>query len=176
MNVDNLGRNTPHVDLSKQPEFLLFAASVLIAALIIMMAAIKPDGVPLNSYKLGEKEFTFYVVGMLCIYLVLLFYCLYCTYRIFVRKKKNIRDQHTIFIKWKNLDNYWMYLLASFALVACLSLFCFYITSDENALTIGILMPLALIFFLNAILHYIMNDYCILQNITKLNEKIKKHN
>lgn len=110
------------------------------------------------------------------IYIVITFYCIYCTYRIFIRKQKNIKDTNITFIKWRKLDNYWMYMLSTFALISCISLFSYFLTKDDVALYVGILAPLSVVFFLNALLHYIMNDYKILQDITALNEKIKRHN
>jgi len=40
INVDNLGRRTSDVDLSKKPEFLLFMGTLLIVILLILMESI----------------------------------------------------------------------------------------------------------------------------------------
>jgi fatty acid desaturase len=71
---------------------------------------------------------------------------------------------------------YWIFITASFILFAVVGLLCFWITKQVSFFLVIIFVAIFVILYLNAFLHYVMNDYEILQNIEAFNVKIRKHN
>jgi len=176
LNLDNIGKKVIKLDLSKAPEFLMVFVTLLFAILMVVLYATEPKHVPLLSYTFGNMEFEYYSVAAFCVLIVGGFYCLYCTARIFIRKKRGIRNMVNVYVKSPKFDIYWIYLSVLFLFVVIFSVVAYWVTDQVHYITVGVMGSLAIILFLNALLHYVLNDYQILQNIQALNIKITKHN
>lgn len=71
---------------------------------------------------------------------------------------------------------YWMFITVSFILMAAIGLISYWITKQVSYFLVIIFVSIFIIMYANAYLHYVMNDYEILQNIEDFNVKIRKHN
>lgn len=93
-----------------------------------------------------------------------------------MRKKKRIDPKIHFYFKNRRFDMYWVYIIASFILLAAVGLIAYWITNSISIFLVIIFVSIFIILYLNAYLHYVMNDYEILQNIENFNIKIRKHN
>jgi len=154
----------------------MFMITFILVVLMTVMFAIKPNGVPLGDIAFGNVSLPFYMAGTLTILVTAGLFCVYCTYRIIIRKKKSISSRVAYFIRSPKCDIYWIYIFATYFFFIVFSLVAYWAKKQKHYLTIGILAPLSLIFYLNAYIHYMMNDYNILQDIKSLNIRIQKRN
>lgn len=69
-----------------------------------------------------------------------------------------------------------MFSFASFFGVSIFGLLSYWATTNLSFFIVAFFAAGAIILFLNAVLHYSMNDYNLFQNINDLNDKIKAHN
>jgi hypothetical protein len=69
-----------------------------------------------------------------------------------------------------------MFIVLTFIFVAIFSLLAYWATMEISYFIFGIFTAISIVLFLNAVLHYAMNDYHYLQDIAELNRKIAKHN
>jgi len=145
-------------------------------ALFVVLFVTEPRGVPLLRYEIDDWTYPYYTIGVFCLLLVATFFFLMGTYRLFIRKKKKIEPKIHYYIKDRKFDMYWIYISASFFLLATVGLISYWLTDDVTLFIIIIFISIYVIMYLNAFLHYVMNDYDILQNIEAFNVKIRKHN
>lgn len=145
-------------------------------ALFVILYVTEPRGVPLLRLYIDEWEYPYYIIGVFCLLLIAAFFSLLGTYRLFIRKKRRIEPKVFYFIKDRKYDMYWIFISTSFFLCAAVGLIAYWITDILSYFLVIIFVSIFVILYLNAFLHYNMNDYSILQDIKMFNEKIKKHN
>lgn len=104
------------------------------------------------------------------------FFCLLAVYRLFTRKRKRIEPKIHYYIKNYKFDVYWIFLVGSFIVNTIIGLIAYWITDIVSYFLVIALITIYALFYVNAFLHYTLNDFDILQNIDSLNLKIKKHN
>jgi hypothetical protein len=92
INLDNISKRRHRIDLTRIPEFIFGTITALFVILFVILIAINPnqETVPTPSLKVGKTEYRFYLMGIFTIVLVATIFCIYCTYRLFKRKKKGI--------------------------------------------------------------------------------------
>ncbi len=144
--------------------------------LFVVLYVTEPLGVPLPRFYMDEWTYPYYMIGVFCLLLIATFFSLLATYRLFIRKKKNITPPIHFYIKSYRFDLYWIYITISFILLAAVGLICSWITDIISTFIIIIFVSIFVILYLNMYLHYVMNDYNILQDIDAQNVRIEKHN
>lgn len=162
--------------MSRSPEFLLLFITTCSVILFVVLYVTEPRGVPLLRLDIDEWEYPYYINGVFCLLLVATFFALLGTFRLFIRKKRKIEPKIFYFIKSRRYDMYWIYITASFILCGAVGLIAYWITDILSYFLVIIFVSIFVIMYLNAFLHYVMNDYEILQDITQFNLKIDKHN
>jgi len=108
--------------------------------------------------------------------IVATFFALVGSYRLLVRKKRRIYSKVRYFIKNKSFDLYWIYVCVTLLLMAVIGLLAYYVTESLTYFLCIIFLSIFLVSYLNAFLHYNMNDYHVLQNIEDKNRIIRKQN
>jgi phosphate/sulfate permease len=137
----------------------------------------EPPGVPLPSLILVSYPYAYFVIGVFSMLIVTTFFAFLGFVRLFLRKTRRIESQTHYFIKHSRFDRYYMFLVLAFLLVSAIALIVYWINWPALSYFLIIcLIPLYGLLYANAYLHYILNDYNILQNIDALNAKIGKHN
>lgn len=162
--------------MSRSPEFLLLFITTCSVILFVVLYVTEPRGVPLLRLDIDDWEYPYYINGVFCLLLVATFFALLGTFRLFIRKKRKIEPKIFYFIKSRRYDMYWIYITASFILCGAVGLIAYWITDILSYFLVIIFVSIFVIMYLNAFLHYVMNDYEILQDITQFNLKIDKHN
>jgi len=164
------------VDISRAPEFLLLFITVSYVILFAVLYAVEPSGVPLLRLDIHGWDYPYYVNFLFCVLIVATLFALLGAFRLFTRKKKNIEPKVLYFFKGRSFDMYWMFILASLVLMACVGLVAAWITQDISYFLAILFLTLFLLAYLNAYLYYIRNDFDVFQNIEAFNVKIRKHN
>jgi cell shape-determining protein MreC len=113
---------------------------------------------------------------MYCILIVATFFSLLGTYRLFMRKKRKIEPQIHFYLKNKRFDMYWIFISAAFIFLAAIGLICYWITQVVSYFLVIVFVSIFIIAYLNAYLHYVMNDYYLFQDVEKINNYVRKHN
>lgn len=91
---------------------------------------------------------------------------MYSAYRIYIRTKKQIQSKITYFLKNPRFDMYWMFNMLSFFWATIFSLIAYWCTLNISFFLVGIFGSVFVIFAINSFMHYTLNDYVILQDIT----------
>lgn len=130
INLHNIKRRRQHIDVSRVPEFLLGVITAIYIIMFVCLLAIDPNSnnIPLNNLVIGETSFHFYMVGIFSILLVILIFCLYSNYRLFIRKKRRINPTMFYYIQYRSFDLYWIFITATFLMLIVLSLLAFWAT------------------------------------------------
>jgi hypothetical protein len=92
VNLEKIAFQRKEIDISRVPEFLFAFICIVMASLVGILVILKPSGVPLPSLKIGKVEYNFYIVALFTLLLVITIFCIYITYRLFTRKKREIRS------------------------------------------------------------------------------------
>ena len=164
------------VDVAKTPEFILGFTTLVFVLLIAILEAVQPKNVPLNDYELGDRSYPFYAWALFSVLAIGIIFALEITYRIYRRKRKNIQGKFEYYVVSRRFDQYWFFMIFTYGFIVLAAIMAWYSTDEETWLAVGIIGPLALILLVNAYVHYVLNDYNVLQNIEKLNKRIVKHN
>lgn len=130
--------------------------------LFVVLYVTEPRGVPLLRLYMDEWTYPYYINGVFCLLIVATFFSLLGTYRLFMRKKKKIEPKIHYYIKNRKFDMYWIFIVASFILMAAVGLIAYWITDEISYFLVIIFVSIFIILYLNAFLHYVMNDYDIL--------------
>lgn len=162
IDLDKIYKKRKEIDVSRIPEFLFTAITCIFAGVIGLLALLDPKGVPLPDILIGKTNFHFYIVAIFNTLVIVTFFALYTTFRLFIRKKREIRAQITFYFKTKRIDMYWMFIFLTFICLVIFSLLAYWATEEISYFIFGIFTSLTVILFLNALLHYAMNDYNIL--------------
>mmetsp|Transcript_3192 Transcript_3192/g.2148 ORF Transcript_3192/g.2148 Transcript_3192/m.2148 type:complete len:174 (-) Transcript_3192:3849-4370(-) len=152
------------------------AVNFIYALVIGVLVITEPEGVPLTNWEIGDTDFNYYVIAILACIIQLTFACLYFLMRAFVRKKKEMRSTTIYYFKYEKIDTYWMLAIGGFISLTVIGLLGYWVADSLSffiACTVG---SAYVILFLNATLHFAMNEYCYLQDIQELNDKITAHN
>jgi hypothetical protein len=176
LNLDNLQDNKRSVDVIKIPEFLLGIITFIYAAIFTVLYVIEPDGIPLKYLEMDNWSYPYYINGVFCLLITSGFFCCLAIYRLFTRKRKRIVPKILYYIKNYKFDIYWIFLSASVVVNVVIGLIAYWITDIVSYFIVIALITVFVLLYLNAFLHYILNDYDILQNIDAHNLKIQKHN
>lgn len=148
--------------MSKAPEFLLVFITTVYVILFVVLYVTEPRGVPLLRLDIDDWEYPYYINGVFCLLIIATFFSLLGTYRLFIRKKKKIEPRIYYFIKDRKFDMYWIFIITSFILLAAVGLIAYWITEEVSYFLVIIFVSIFIILYLNAFLHYVMNDYDIL--------------
>lgn len=94
----------------------------------VILLAIEPDhsNIPLSPIKMGEVEYSFYLVGLFSIILVATLFAITCTIRLFLRKTKKMVSRRIYYFKTKGFDLYWIFVTATYLLVLSFALFAYW--------------------------------------------------
>ena len=176
MNLDNISDNKRSVDVIKVPEFLLGVITAIYSALFTVLYVIEPEGIPLKYLDIDNWEYPYYICGVFCLLLVTSFFFAMAVYRLFYRKRKRIEPKVHFYVKSRKFDLYWIFLVLSFISNVVIGLISYWITDSVSFFLVIALVTVYILLYINAYLHYILNDYEVLENIDALNAKIKKHN
>lgn len=130
--------------------------------LFVVLYVTEPLNVPLPRFYMDEWTYPYYIIGVFALLIVATFFSLLATYRLFVRKQKRIEPKQHFFIKNYRFDLYWIFIIISFILLSAVGLIASWITDVISTFIIIIFVSVFVIFYLNVLLHYVMNDYSIL--------------
>lgn len=125
---------------------------------------------------LDNWGYPYYIIGVFCMLLVAGFFCLLAVYKLFIRKKKRIEPKLHYYIMNYKFDIYWIFMIATIIVMVTIGLIVFWIMDIVSYFLVIALVSFSILLFMNAYLYYALNDHFFLQDITKLNDKIKKHN
>jgi hypothetical protein len=164
------------LDIASTPEFLLTLCTVLLAVLIAVLEAVRPDGVPLKDETFDTKEFSFWVYGLFSVLLVFTFFFAILVYRVFKRKRNGIDSKVYLFVTFKHFDLYWFFLLILYGFLCIISCILYWTSDDQRYLIVGLLAPISVALLLNAYLKFAQNDFNYLEDISKINKWIDIHN
>ena len=101
-------------------------------------------------------------MGIFSILLVATLFSIYCSYRLFIRKKKQILPNVFYYVKSSKFDMYWIFIFLTFICIMGYALIAFWASKNVSFVIIGGLGGLTIILYLNSYLHYAMNDYKVL--------------
>ena len=176
LNLDNISESKSSVDISKIPEALWSVITTIYAGIFTVLYVVEFDGVPLPPLNIDDWEYPYYINAVFGLLLVCSFFCLLAIYRLFIRKKKRIEPKILFFMKNHKFDTYWIFLAIELFFNLVIGLIGYWITDYVSYFIFIFLITVYLLLELNAALHYILNDYDILQDVKTLNAKIDKHN
>jgi hypothetical protein len=92
IDLDRIYKRPKEIDVARIPEFLLVIITAIFAAIVGLLALFEPRGVPLPNLMIGKTEYHFYIVAIFTVFFIGGFFCIYTTYRLFIRKKREIRS------------------------------------------------------------------------------------
>jgi len=176
IHLSTLNKRRVKSDISKAPEFLLAFLTSLLVILFIVLLLVQPTGVPLLSFTVNQRDFPFYVNGLFCLLIVAAFFASYCVYRLFMRKMRKIEPQLCYYILNVKFDIYWIFITVAFVLLLCIGLIAFWITQEASYVYVVVFATLFVVSYMNAYLHYVMNDFQLFQDVAKMNASVQKHN
>lgn len=176
INLNSLNKKINKEDISKSPEFLLMLLTMMYMIFIVALVIIEPTNIPLPHFEIDGWTYPFYTISLFCLLLVVNFFCLLSTYRLFYRKKMRIEPLIFFYIKSFRFDMYWIFITCSLLTLSFIGLISFYLTDLVLYFLIIIFISIFIIAYLNAYLHYIMNDYDIFQDVKQINSNVEKHN
>ena len=176
MSLDNISGQKSSLDVSKVPEFLMAVITGIYAGVFTILYVVEPEGVPLKYLDIDDWEYPYYINGVFCLLLVCSFFCHLAAYRLFMRKKKRIEPKMQFYIKTRKFDTYWIFIILCMLLNLTIGLIGYWITDSVSYCLVIFLVTIFVLLEANAYLHYMLNDYNVLQDITLLNAKIQKHN
>lgn len=130
--------------------------------LFVVLYVTEPRGVPLLRLNLDNWEYPYYINGVFCLLIIATFFALLGTYRLFIRKKKRIDSRVHFYVKNKKFDMYWIFISVSFLFLTAIGLISYWITKELSYFLVTVFASIFVIAYLNAFLHYVMNDYEIL--------------
>jgi len=164
------------------PKWLLLVLTVIFIVLIAVLTFATIDGVNLNSWNLfGMGEIGFKTMAGLSMFFSLSVFLFFCLYRLFVRKAQkmeayNVKKAQAITISKRYLTPWFFVFLA--CVVDCVLWACFFwwVSGLMSVLFIGIFGSISALFFTQAYLYFIVNDFDYTQNVEKLNKRIDQHN
>lgn len=166
LNLDQISRVTSSVDVSRVPEFLAAVITTTYAGIFTILYVVEPVGVPLLQLNIDSWEYPYYINAVFCLLLISGFFTYIAVYRLFVRKTKRIEPKIHYYIKNKRFDIYWIFLALNMFLAITIGLIAYWITDYWSVFFIIALVNLYLLCYLNAYLHYVLNDYDILEDIS----------
>ena len=126
---------------------------------IVALLIIEPTNIPLPHLEIDGWTYPFYTIALYCFLLIVNFFCLLGTYRLFFRKKRKIEPQIHFYIKNHTFDMYWIFISCSFLTLSSIGLISYYLTDLLIYFFMIIFISIFIIAYLNAYLHYVMNDY-----------------
>ena len=91
IDLDDIAHRHQSFDVSRAPEFVYITITVIYVILFVVLFVTEPTGVPLLRYNLDDFTYPYYIMGVFALLLVVTFFALYSTYRLFMRKQKSIQ-------------------------------------------------------------------------------------
>jgi amino acid transporter len=159
INLNTLNKRVNKEDISKSPEFLLLLLTMMYMIFIVALVIIEPSNIPIPHFEIDGWTYPFYTIALFCLLLIVTFFSLLGTYRLFFRKKKKIEPQVFFYIKSLRFDMYWIFITSSLLTLSFIGLISFYLTDLLIYFLMIIFISIFIIAYLNAYLHYNMNDF-----------------
>jgi small-conductance mechanosensitive channel len=132
--------------------------------------------VPLPNYTLFDISLEFYIYGFFCLIFTFIILCFLISIRVYKRKRKGIKSAVYYYFLYRKIDTYWAFMLFTYFLIVIACVGFWYTSKNILYFLLGCFVPIMLICFINAYVHYVLNDYKILADVHKLNRINKKHN
>jgi hypothetical protein len=92
IDLDRIYRKPKEIDVARIPEFLLAAITIIFAAIVGLLVLFEPRGVPLPDLIIAKTTYHFYIIAIFTVFFIGGFFSIYTTYRLFIRKKREIRS------------------------------------------------------------------------------------
>ena len=160
--------------MTKWPEFVLFVATVILILITVLIYILDPENISTTAFTMSGIDIELWLLCVGTIAFLLVIMCFALSYRTWERKKAQIKDHVFLYLFYKKIDRYWVYLLITSSLIWILGLVVWAFTDSLDVLVICVFIPFIWAFGFTGYAYWVKNDYAVLMDIDAVNEKKKK--
>jgi hypothetical protein len=179
---DTYSKMQQRLSYFKQPEHPMIAICVIYLIILVVLAIVRPQKVPLPKLTVNLREIHFLVAWAFSIILNLGYFTSLVVIRLFIRRKMG--SSQKVFWEFKNvatfkvlrINRYWFFMVFNILTLAAIGVISWWVTKSFTALILIIFIDLYILTVLNMYTHLIANDFSVLQEISVVNIRSKQHN
>jgi hypothetical protein len=146
----------------------MIGISVCYLIILVVLAIVKPNRVPLPNLKIHSRDLHFLVAWAFTIILVLGYFTSYVVVRLFLRRKMG--SSQKVYWELKNfatfkllrIDRYWVFIVLNIITLVSIGVIAWWLTKSATALILIIFIDLYILTVLNMYTHLIANDFLVL--------------
>ena len=166
----------------KQPEHPMIAISGIFLIILVVLAIVRPQKVPLPKLTVNLRDIHFLVAWAFSIILILGYFTSVVVVRLFIRRKMG--SSQKVYWEFKNfatfkvlrINRYWFFMVFNILTLTAIGVISWWVTKSFTALILIIFIDLYILTVLNMYTHLIANDFSVLQEISVVNVRSKQHN
>jgi hypothetical protein len=166
----------------KQPEHPMIAISAIYLVILVVLAIVRPEKVPLPKLTVNLRDIHFLVAWAFSIILNLGYFTSVVVIRLFIRRKMGTSQK--VYWEFKNfatfkvlrINRYWFFMVFNILTLTAIGVISWWVTKSFTALILIIFIDLYVLTVLNMYTHLIANDFSVLQEISVVNIRSKQHN
>eukprot|EP01022_Parablepharisma_sp_SALTPOND_P018333 TRINITY_DN298_c0_g2_i2.p1 TRINITY_DN298_c0_g2~~TRINITY_DN298_c0_g2_i2.p1 ORF type:complete len:1600 (-),score=108.51 TRINITY_DN298_c0_g2_i2:6731-11431(-) len=164
-------------DMFREPLMVWLFSTVMFAILTIILAYVKPSGVPLPIIFMGDSDAPFWLMAIFALLFTVLCYVLLATVRISQRKSMSYVAKTYKYCLFEGVGEFWMYFLLGYAVIVCISLILYAFVDNPLIIIYSVFSPLIALILIFGITNYVKNHYSILYkfHLEARRERVKEN-